>query len=224
MGTHEEYELVALINKPKGLKGEVIVVAPDGLPLSLFEGLSVWIVPPMLEGVRTTWIERLRDQKDGSLVKLAGVDSLDTARDLVGRFLLVRADDVRDYAPVGSDGEADDTMPESYLGSVVYDEAKGYIGIVARVEDTPAHPLLVVTRDAEPDVPCGAGCDVTREVEYDKTCDAVCDGAPDAELCHFVQPEVLIPCVAEFIIAHQEGRLDVRLPSGLLELNQKKRK
>ncbi|MCL2756470.1 MAG: hypothetical protein FWD43_00085 [Coriobacteriia bacterium] len=211
MGTHEAYELAALINKPKGMKGEVVAVAPDGLPLSLFEGLSVWIVPPTLKGVRATQVKRLRSQKGGLLVKLDGVDSLDDARALVGRHLLARIEDIKDFSRTRPEGNTVDDKPESIVGSAVYDEADGYIGIVVRVEDTPAHPLLVVTRDAGCNAKCDAKTDGVESLRFQSN--------PIKQS----KPEILIPYVDEFIIACREGRFDVRLPSGLLELNQKKR-
>jgi len=184
MTARGDYELVALISKPKGLKGEVVVAAPDDLPLRLYEGLEVWIVPPTLTGTRHTRVVQLREQGRNQLASLEEITDLTASNTLTGRYLLARTTDLKDRDDVEiADTTSDDAL-EGCVGSLVYDEAEGYIGIVERVEDNPAHPLLVV-------------------------------------VCEQPKPhEVLVPYVDEIIIRQLEGRLDVRLPHGLLELNQ----
>ena len=192
MKAYEEYELVALISKPKGLKGEVIVVAPDDLPLFVFEGLEVWIVPPTLTGIRQTRIKELRDQAKGLHIALEGISDINSARELAGRYLLARSADLQgmnSYAQLPAVTEAQ--ALQGYLGSLVFDEEQGYLGTIQSVQDNPAHPLLVVARDL------GTG---TQDADKTTT--------------------LLIPYVDEFIQKAVDGRIDVRLPRGLIELNQ----
>lgn len=199
MKTHTVYELAASMVKPKGLKGEIVVAAPDNLPLRLYEGLDLWIVPPTLEGVRVTQVTSLRTQTKEVLVTLEGVSDANAARALSGRYLLARAEDLTQACTYdGGTGQGQFTGKGSHagfatavsatqilselVGCSVEDVDKGFVGTINRIEDNPAHPLLVL------------------------------DGA---------QGMVLIPYVEEFIIEHSETVLRVQLPAGLIELNQR---
>ena len=147
MNAHEEYELAALISKSKGLVGEIVVVPPDDLPLRLYEGLEVWVVPPTLEGVRHTRVLTMREQAKGWVATLEGLDDIDAARALVGRSLLARASDLESIDFEDLDPESFEAIRRSCVGCLVKDEEQGVIGIVARVENNPAHPLLIVALD-----------------------------------------------------------------------------
>ncbi|MCL1891349.1 MAG: hypothetical protein FWG00_04970 [Coriobacteriia bacterium] len=203
MKADENYELVAVMNKPKGLKGEIVVAAPSNLPLRLYEGLEVWIVPPTLTGVRHTRVAQMSEQAKGVVIRLEGVDDGAAARELAGRFLLARAGAAKvaevlsgATAEVLSDGDDYDGASfadvnilaaaelATLIGCSVVDAVAGELGELKRTEDNPAHPLLVVSQG----------------------------GTADAK-------ELLIPFVDEFIVSISEDIIEVRLPQGLLELN-----
>jgi len=202
MKTHEEYELAARISKSKGLKGEIVVVGPDGLPLRLYEGLEVWVVPPLLEGVRHTTVTSMQAQAKGYVATLEGVEHIDAARSLVGRSLLARAHDLESIDFADLDPESFEAIERSCVGCLVTDEEHGVLGFVVRVERNPAHPLLVVA------------------AEEASVVEAVDGEGGEYQLEGQVAREVLIPYVDEFIVARGDTMIETRLPSGLLELNR----
>lgn len=103
-----QYELVAQISKAKGLNGQLIAHELGGLSV-LYPGLEVWIVPPMLEGIRHTFITEVVDHphKQGVTIRLEGVDGRDQTKDLAERYLLARTEDLIEEEP-DFDEDADD--------------------------------------------------------------------------------------------------------------------
>ena len=87
-----EYELVAHISKAKGLNGQLVAHVLGELSV-LYPGLEVWIVPPLLEGVRHTSITEVEvnKHKTGVLLSLDGVTDKTQAGTLAGRYLLAPA-------------------------------------------------------------------------------------------------------------------------------------
>jgi 16S rRNA processing protein RimM len=155
---------VAKITKPKGVCGKLVVAAPEGLSLRVCEGLEVWVVPPTLRGVRRTAITELNDRGKACELTLDGLDDANAAGELAGRYLLAAASQAP--PPLGADGlrlpawadvepelPGDGHMPQQgaaggCVGMRLVDIEAGEIGVVARVEDSPAHPLLVVEQAA----------------------------------------------------------------------------
>ena len=128
---------VALLTKAKSLEGGLSVCATEGLPFLLVEGMEVTFVPPVLKLPRSSRITQL-DHKGGStyLVYFADITSMTDAEKLVGHYCLVRKEDL----PEGWDQQSG----SAFAGVVVFDFAEGQLGSVTRVEENPAHPLLVV--------------------------------------------------------------------------------
>lgn len=128
---------VALLTKAKTLEGGLSVRATEGLPFLLQEGMEVTFVPPVLKLPRSSRIVQL-DHKSKStyLVYFEDITSMNDAEQLVNHYCLVRKKDL----PKGWDQTSD----SKYSGVVVTDVSEGEIGTVIRVEDNPAHPLLVV--------------------------------------------------------------------------------
>ncbi|MDR3053243.1 MAG: 16S rRNA processing protein RimM [Coriobacteriales bacterium] len=138
MGEPSAYTLVARITKTKGIKGEVITIPVDDLPFVLYEGLDVWVVPPLAEGPRATQITAVQKQGTGWGVLLKGVDAIDTASLLVGHCLLARTDALD--IPALEAGDEDD-----WLDCIVQDVDLGELGVITGIMETPAHPLWVIT-------------------------------------------------------------------------------
>jgi 16S rRNA processing protein RimM len=192
------YRRVARISRAKGLAGEVAVVAAAALPLSAWEGLRLWVVPPEHGLVRTTCVRSATERGAELLLALEGVADRTTAQRLQGRHLLARVDDLDAaayaeagavaMAAAGATGAARSaaSVPgASSLASVkpgveVTDEVHGYLGTIVEVRPGSAQALLVI------EGPFG---------------------------------EVLVPAVDEFIRSCDGKAACVRLPSGLLELN-----
>lgn len=114
-----------------------MAVPVHGLPCVLRRGLDVCVVPPLLKGSR--WHTVLACEEGGGpgqLVLLSGVDSLEGARDLRGRFLLAAEKDL----PEGLDAHDASRL----LGREVRDPARGPIGTIEEVMAGPANDVWVV--------------------------------------------------------------------------------
>lgn len=91
----ERYRVIARVQKAHGRRGEVVTVPVHGLPSLVHVGLEVAVVPPPLRGGRWHVVERCSsDDREGTLAALSGVGSIDQAQQLVGSYLLARADDL----------------------------------------------------------------------------------------------------------------------------------
>jgi 16S rRNA processing protein RimM len=182
---------MAQIIRAKGLTGELVVAPAVSLPLDVWEGLRLWVVPPDHDLVRETRVCSVAEQSAGLsptlVLALEGVADRTTAQRLVGRYLLARADDCSDVrgdicgaAADGHDIQHEADEKEPCVGLTVMDETYGLLGTIIEERRGIAQTLWVV------DGPFG---------------------------------EVLIPAVDEFIAARGTDVVTVRVPNGLLELN-----
>ncbi|MDR2492109.1 MAG: hypothetical protein LBD25_01405 [Coriobacteriales bacterium] len=151
MDTRASYELVALVGKTKGLKGELVVHPPVGLALRLFEGLCAWVVPPSLDGPRVVRVSSVQRQSKHVLAAFEEIGDVQSAASLSGRHLLARSSDLDGAASVALRGtlahEATSFAArpaQRLVGLSVYDEQAGEVGRVVRVDVGLAQPLLVV--------------------------------------------------------------------------------
>ena len=134
------YRSVARITKTHGRKGEVVAVPAHGLPPCLETGQTVWPVPPALKGPRSRRVEQAYETDHGQVVSLSGIETIDAAKRLVGRTLLV------DVAELPADLALRDVS--ALLGRGVTDVAWGHLGEVTEVLRNPAQDVLVVTGPA----------------------------------------------------------------------------
>ena len=130
------FRKIARVVKAHGSRGEVVALAVDGLPPLLSRGLEVCVVPPALTGLRWRVVERAGEATPGQLVALSGVRDLAHARELAGRYLLVREGDL----PEGL--AAHD--PARLIGREVADARLGLIGTIEEVMQGPANDVWVV--------------------------------------------------------------------------------
>ena len=114
-----------------------MAVPVHGLPAVLSEGMEVCVVPPMLKGERRHVVESCEtDGREGALVSLSGVEGIDAAKKLCGRYFLVRESEL----PEGFDLHDGVRL----LGREVVDEAHGLRGRVDEVMTGPANDVWVV--------------------------------------------------------------------------------
>lgn len=123
------------VARTHGLKGEVAVAPATDLPFLLPEGLRVWFVPPR-PGVGAGAVEWVRPGPKGPIVKVSGIDDIDTAGKAVGATMVARAED--------DPFERTEEEPDP-VGLTVIDEARGELGAVTDVIFTGANDVWVVT-------------------------------------------------------------------------------
>lgn len=183
------YALIAYLSQAKGIKGEVVANPTDAHSFALREGLKVWVVPPLLRGVRETRLLTVKTQGENALITLSGIKDRNDALALLGRYLLVDIDDIGggEARPLAADedgsgyvsGDSDEEEP-SAVGLEVEDVVEGYLGVIVEERRGVAQTLWVV------DGPFG---------------------------------ELLIPAVEPFIVSRDGAGVKMVLPKGLLELN-----
>ena len=132
------YVNIAQVVKTRGLEGKVLVRCTEGLPFCIYEGLEVHVVPPLLQGLRCAAVSSL-ESCDGSsaVIGLEGLDGIEEAEQLVGRFLLAHEDEL-DLNP-----EEDMVL---VLGSPALAEDGRQLGTVTEYLETKANDVLVLTR------------------------------------------------------------------------------
>lgn len=137
----ERYRCIARVVKPHGKRGEVVTVPVHGLPAVLREGMDVCLVPPLLKVDRWHTVESCSgDDREGCLVALSGVGTIDAASELRGRYLLARE------ADLPADFELHDA--DRLCGREVVDTAAGPFGRIVEVMRGPANDVWVI-RDGD---------------------------------------------------------------------------
>lgn len=133
---------IAELAHTKNLNGGLVARSAAGLPLLLFEGMEVALVPPVLDAPRNVTVESLQSRnEEEAVVFFKEVKDANIAEMLVGCHCLVRRAEVADEL---AELEAD--LP-SWEGWQVHDAVVGFVGEVAEIEDRPMQPLLVVVRE-----------------------------------------------------------------------------
>lgn len=132
------YVNIAQVVKTRGLEGKILVRCTEGLPFCIFEGLEVHVVPPLLQGVRCAAVSFIESWDDSSaVISLCGVDGIDEAEQLVGRYLLAHEDEL-DLSP-----EEDMVL---VLGCAAVSDDGRQLGTVTEYLETKANDVLVITR------------------------------------------------------------------------------
>ncbi len=138
----ERYRCIARVQKSHGKRGEVVAVPVHGLPAVLAEGLDVCVVPPRLKGDRwRTVVSCFGDDREGSLIRLSGVDGIGEAKELVGRYLLARESDLPEDFGLHD--------AESLIGRSVVDARLGLEGTITEVMRGVANDVWVIDADGD---------------------------------------------------------------------------
>lgn len=191
---------IAALLSAKTKEGGLSVKPTEGLPFLLTEGLEVTFVPPLLRFPRSSKVKRVENPSPGKyLVYFEDIDSRNDAELLEGHFCLVRNSDLPENFDI-----SDDRM---IVGFAVCDEAQGFLGRVVRIEENPAHPLLVVMREED-------ASSIQGQTFEDQT------NLQDSDNNNEAYTEVLIPLVDAFVVDIDENAcvIKVSLPDGLLDL------
>ncbi len=126
------YINVARIARTHGRKGEVVVVALDGLPFCLEEGMRVCLTPPPLRGERWFTVERV-GAGETPLVAFSGVDGIAGAEELVGRLVLARREDVPEAVQ--------ERLVIDCVGCELVDDERGPVGTIRELMQLPANDV-----------------------------------------------------------------------------------
>lgn len=136
---------IAELLKAKNNEGGLSVRATEGLPFLLEPGMQVTFVPPVLRVVRSTTVSTVSETGSNRyLVSFADVTDRTTAEKLEGHFCLVR----RSCLPEGFDAAQEGSLE----GFSLIDAQAGVVGSIVRIEENPAHLLLVVATDVGTEV------------------------------------------------------------------------
>lgn len=124
---------VGRVVRAHGLAGEVLVAAVSDVEERFAPGQALHC------GDRVLTIERARRHHQRWRVKFAGVDDRTAAEGLRGALL--------EGEPLGAPPEGAFWVHE-LIGAEVVDRARGPVGVVASVQENPAHDLLVLDSGA----------------------------------------------------------------------------
>ena len=128
---------VGYIQKPHGLKGELILVFEQGFEETfeaveqIFVEVDGGLVPFFIEK------EGLRFRNDESAICMLGfIDSLNKAKELVGCKVYVLAGEVIESEDQG--------VSSSLIGMIAFDEKFGKMGMISRVDDFSGNLVITV--------------------------------------------------------------------------------
>lgn len=146
---------IAAIVAMSDFNGSFVVKSTPELPFLLREGMTVFLAPPILDMPRSVEAISVSNTRESSAkVRFSGIDAPDDAERLVGRHLLVRREAVEEALGTArfSDGmdilaDADIRSLDELIGWQLQDEQGCILGEVARVEENPAHPFLIVEKE-----------------------------------------------------------------------------
>ena len=134
---------VGYVVRAKGVKGEV-KVKPLTHSVERFDELSVVVVERQGEPDRVLRIERWRPDQPGILVKFAGIDTPEDAKEcLVNGYLTICRDEV---APLPS---SDAFYVFDLVGCRVEDESGRDMGAVVDVLEMPSTDVFIIRRNGE---------------------------------------------------------------------------
>ena len=128
---------VGYIQKPHGLKGEVILIFGKEFEETvedlefLFVEVDGGLVPFFIEDEGLNF-----KSNESAICKLEFVDTLSTAKSMVGCKIYVPDQDVIDYE--------DQETTSALIGMRVYDEKFGDIGLISRVDDYSGNMVITV--------------------------------------------------------------------------------
>lgn len=137
---------VAALLRAKTNEGGLSVKPAEGLPFLLEIGMEVTFVPPVLRIPRSGRVSDIEETSEGRyLVWFDSIGNRTDAEKLENHFCLVRTSDL-------PEGFADQ-QGNNLIGFKIVDADGSLIGMVAGLEENPAHALLVVDRSASKSQP-----------------------------------------------------------------------
>lgn len=134
------WKTIARVVKTHATSGEAVVSSVHGLPALLTEGMEAALVPPALKVPRFLTVARAAGSDGTSqLVSFEGIGTLSAAKELVGKAILIRADDLPDEVGI--------LDKDALIGARVEDLTRGHLGVIEAVLAGSAQDVFVL-RDA----------------------------------------------------------------------------
>lgn len=136
----QEWISIGKILKPRGVHGEVKVLPLTDIP-GRFEQLDEVYVERTTDDVQRMSIDRVKSYKGFIYLQFQGVNTIEAAEELRGKYLQVARAQVPE-------------LPENefyhfeIIGAEVYTEDRRYLGTVRDILETGAHDVFIV-RDAD---------------------------------------------------------------------------
>ncbi|WP_415646172.1 ribosome maturation factor RimM [Stackebrandtia soli] len=130
--------VVGRLTRPHGVRGDLICEVRTDEPEKRFTSGSVFVTDPEAAGPLTVAAARWYQGK--MLLTIDGVSDRNGAEDLRGVLLCV------DSADVDTPTDPDEFADHQLVGLSVVDVEGETIGVVARVDHSPAHDMLIVDR------------------------------------------------------------------------------
>ncbi|ACK69830.1 16S rRNA processing protein RimM [Gloeothece citriformis PCC 7424] len=201
---------IGTIVAPQGLKGEVRVASESDFPERFEQPGKRWLLPP--NSVQVQEVELLNGRyipgKKIYVVQLAGIDHIDRAEELRGYKILVKKSDRPQL-------EEDEYHVADLVNLEVYHQLTGEnLGIVTDILSA-GNDLLEVTLHQQPEREEKPEPDLSKVSRKSKLRKLKPKQRKPATL--------LIPFVKEIvpIVDLKTGRIEIKPPPGLLEMNEK---
>ncbi len=111
------------------------MASATGLPFVIHEGLHVWLTPPP-PGVRDGVIQSVRSGPKGPLVKISGIDDIDSASRTRGCALVARPADLPELEDI--------EVADDPVGLELHTDTGEFLGMVVEVIETGANDVWIV--------------------------------------------------------------------------------
>jgi 16S rRNA processing protein RimM len=215
----DTYIKAAWLIRPKGVKGQIIAAGADGSSPFVHEGLRVWVVPPLLRGVRETYVTSVseyvgkvgREGGKRQIIALAGVCDATAAYALKGRYLLALAADVRAANASAWPAAAHQPVPAAL-------SAAPTAWVAATPRAFPAHAQAAILEHTAASI--GKTLLDTKRGRIGTIIEERTNNAQALWVVDGPFGEVLVPAVDGLVVASSATEVHMDLPEGLLELNR----
>lgn len=141
MQDHRCLDIARIVGK-KGLEGKLVIRMGDGFPFCLQEGMTLALVPPLIDVPRRVVIEGLRRTDElEAIVAFGEVTEAVMAERMVGMHCLISHEEAHDRHIQREEGYVSES---EYIGWTVVDVSKGPIGEIVEILTDRAQPLMSV--------------------------------------------------------------------------------
>lgn len=140
------YIVAAQICSSHGIQGEIVCTCVDNLPFILEASMRVCVIPPQLGFDRFMTVEYVKEHKQSYLVGLSELRTKEDADKLSCNphsCIMVSREELKNF---GYDSEEliEGCAVRDYRGFEVYDDTKGFLGVVTELLSSGHQDLLCI--------------------------------------------------------------------------------